>query len=823
MKQPFELPDFYVPWPARLNPHLEGARLHTKAWARDMGIIAREGEEKDSDIWTEADLDAHDYALLCAYTHPEAPAQELDLITDWYVWVFFFDDHFLEVYKRSKDLKGSRAYLRRLPSFMPMDPEKTRTPEPTNPVELGLIDLWKRTVPGTSEDWRRRFIEATKNLLEESTWELNNINEGRVANPIEYIEMRRKVGGAPWSSGLVEHAVAAQLPARIAGTRPMRVLKDTFSDAVHLRNDLFSYQREVEQEGENSNGVLVFERFFDLKPQPAADLVNEVLSSRLYQFENTVFAELPLLFEEHALDPIERRDVLVYIRGLQDWQSGGHEWHMRSSRYMNRNLSSRSPAGWLPGGPTGLGTSSAIPMPSPGALGLSRFKSFTYVPYLPVGPLPLPELYMPFPLRISPHLDAARRSTMEYGRRVGMLDVRPDLPGSGLWTEERLAGFDFPLCAAGFNPDATGPELDIAGQWLTWGTYADDYFPAVYNNSRDMAGARLFVKRLSLFMPLGGEVPPVPVTAVERGLLDLWSRSAPGLSPPSRQVLRRGIEDMLESWLWELTNHLENRVSDPIDYVEMRRATFGSNLTVALCRLALGGEIPEEIFKTRTISSLTNCAQDYGCLTNDLFSYQKEIQFEGELNNCVLVIEKFLGCGREEAATVVSNLMSSRVKQFQHVVDTELSILFDDFELDSAGRTKIQRYVKDLENWMVGVLNWHRKTVRYGERELLDSPTVGRVLYGPTGLGTSAGRAARQPTAPKASAAPKAAPASSEGAASPPAAPTIPRGPSLPKFAPAAAPAAAPPAAADASARSKLPSLKPVSVLEQIRTWRGGS
>ena len=37
--QPFELPEFYVPWPARLNPNLEGARVHSKAWAYEMGIL----------------------------------------------------------------------------------------------------------------------------------------------------------------------------------------------------------------------------------------------------------------------------------------------------------------------------------------------------------------------------------------------------------------------------------------------------------------------------------------------------------------------------------------------------------------------------------------------------------------------------------------------------------------------------------------------------------------------------------------------------------------------------------------------------------------
>ena len=38
------------------------------------------------------------------------------------------------------------------------------------------------------------------------------------------------------------------------------------------------------------------------------------------------------------------------------------------------------------------------------------------------------------------------------------------------------------------TPD-TGPELDLSSEWLTWGTYGDDYFPALFNATRDMAGA----------------------------------------------------------------------------------------------------------------------------------------------------------------------------------------------------------------------------------------------------------------------------------------------------------------------------------------------
>jgi hypothetical protein len=161
------MPEFYVPHPARMNPHLERARVHSTQWARDMGML-------DTGVWTDEILAGDDYGHMCAWTHPDAPAEILDLITDWYVWVFYFDDHFLELFKRTGDLPAARDYLDRLAAFMPLHGEITEEPE--NPVERGLADLWRRTVPVHSADWRARFVESTKNLLDESLWELANIN-----------------------------------------------------------------------------------------------------------------------------------------------------------------------------------------------------------------------------------------------------------------------------------------------------------------------------------------------------------------------------------------------------------------------------------------------------------------------------------------------------------------------------------------------------------------------------------------------------------------------------------------------------------------------
>ncbi|MFD6417344.1 germacradienol/geosmin synthase Cyc2 [Streptomyces sp. NPDC060194] len=715
MTQPFTLPAFYLPHPARLNPHLEGARAHTRAWAREMRMLEGSG------VWTSADLEAHDYALLCAYTHPDCDAAALDLITDWYVWVFFFDDHFLETFKRSQDRAGGKAYLDRLPLFMPMA-DGAVTPEPANPVEAGLADLWARTVPAMGPDWRRRFATSTENLLNESLWELSNINEGRIANPVEYIEMRRKVGGAPWSAGLVEYATA-EIPASVSGSRPLRVLMETFSDAVHLRNDLFSYQREVEDEGELSNGVLVLETFFGCSTQEAAETVNDVLTSRMHQFEHTALTEVPALALDTGLTPGEVAAVAAYAKGLQDWQSGGHEWHCRSSRYMNDGAAT-GPAWAVPGG---LGTSAADVRSLLAAAGAARLRRHAHVPFQRVGPTDLPEFLMPFELHLSPHLETARHHLTDWARRVGLLD-------EGIWDARKLRDFDLPLCAAGLHPDADPAALDRASAWLAWGTYGDDYYPVVFGHARDLPAARLCTERLKACMPLDPATAPTPpANALERGLADLWTATTAPMAPADRRAFRTAVDDMLDSWLWELGNQAQHRVPDPVDYLEMRRRTFGSDFTMSLARLSHGGLVPPEVYRSGPVRSLENAAADYACLLNDVFSYQKEIEYEGEIHNAVLVTQNFFGLDHPAALAVVADLTNQRMRQFQHVVAHELPLLYDDFRLDHGTRAIMDGYVQELRNWLAGILNWHRHCRRYREEDLRAhaAPTLRRPHHPP--------------------------------------------------------------------------------------------
>ncbi|UBU15169.1 terpene synthase family protein [Nonomuraea gerenzanensis] len=349
---PFVLPALYQPTPALLSPHADAAHRHSTAWARAMGLLDHAG------LWDEARFGSMAIPMLAAYGHPDAGERELELAADWYVWACWFDDHFTQAFTRQGAHRQAKAYLHRLRRFTP--PDSPRTPRPSNPAERGLADLWPRTFAGSSRGWRRRFAASTQGLMRGFLRALENVRDGRAPTPTELAGLRRATGGASWAADLVERVIGAEVPVRVVGTQPVTVLRDTFSDGVHLLNDLYSYRREAAEECAHANEVLGLRRFLGCGAQEAVDRVNELRTSRLRLFEAVALTELPALVAQSGLDPAERARIARYVQGLRDWQAGACAWHRSSGRYLDPAPEPR--VAWRLDVPAGQ--ASAAPAPS---------------------------------------------------------------------------------------------------------------------------------------------------------------------------------------------------------------------------------------------------------------------------------------------------------------------------------------------------------------------------------------------------------------------------------------------------------------------------
>lgn len=322
----YALPVTYMPWATRENGALNAARSHGERWAREMGFF----DDGNGAQWSQRTYERSDFALFAGLTYPEAPGPRLDAITDFLVWLFFFDDLFFRRFDPG-DLVEAKRYVARLPAFMPLDLDASHL-EPANLVERSLLDVWLRIAEPMSARWRRRFARDIQEMNESFLWELGNAAWNVVPDLIEYVEMRRLTGGAFWAVDLVEFSRGIEVAARIYQTHPIRLLHNICGDTVLLFNDILSYEKEL-AEGERNNGVLVVQQFMGCDLQRAVEVVNDLVTARLKAAEHAMATEIDTLLDDHALDPGQRRDVLAYVQGLRDGVAGCCEWQARSGRY----------------------------------------------------------------------------------------------------------------------------------------------------------------------------------------------------------------------------------------------------------------------------------------------------------------------------------------------------------------------------------------------------------------------------------------------------------------------------------------------------------
>lgn len=189
------------------------------------------------------------------FTLPEfyLPYPVLDLVAGWHTWGFYCDDLFAEAYKRRRDLPGARAVADRLASFL----SPGTAAVPATPAERALVDLWSRTAPSLPPRARWRFPGQIRAFLGSWLWELVNLVQSRVPDPVDYIEMRRHPSASEFSLTLAHELMGEGLPGRVRAAPALRALEDAFSDIGPLRNDIVSYQKEMTHEGEICNAVVV--------------------------------------------------------------------------------------------------------------------------------------------------------------------------------------------------------------------------------------------------------------------------------------------------------------------------------------------------------------------------------------------------------------------------------------------------------------------------------------------------------------------------------------------------------------------------------------
>ncbi|MFD5825383.1 hypothetical protein [Lentzea sp. NPDC060358] len=327
-----------MPFAARLSPHVDAVRQHSRAWARTTGML-------DGQLWTEAYYDQSDFGSFTPLAHPTLGLDALVQISDMHVWAWYVADLFYDGYFRTRDLLGAKAFVARMRSIMDSPGQPT-----WSAVERGLADLLTRA-PLDQRD-RASLDEYFDAML----WEVHCNAQGRVPDPVDFVEMRRRTIAADMSARLAAGPLIDRLPPELLADSTMRALVDAFADITSLKADVFGYERFGPDTGLVTNAVQVVRSFFDCELQQAVDMVADLVNARMKQFATSAAQDLPHLADRYGLDTAQRAALKAYVEALKSWLAGELLWTQRTGRYQPYPTPSLTALRR----PTGLGTSAAL-------------------------------------------------------------------------------------------------------------------------------------------------------------------------------------------------------------------------------------------------------------------------------------------------------------------------------------------------------------------------------------------------------------------------------------------------------------------------------
>ncbi|MFH8836635.1 hypothetical protein [Streptomyces sp. NPDC017868] len=336
-----EVPLLWMPYALRVNPHLPALHEESESWARAMGML--EDHHRPSArpaIWSRSKFHAMTVDQLTAWTLPDASLAALRLNHRFNIWALAWDDYFAAAFKQTGDLPGARAFTTRLHAFLHSE-RGARPPEPANAVERGMADLQRQLFPPRLAHWRAEFNRALARYVDAGVEELANSLSGRIPHLIDYAPFRRESFAAYTAPYSVELATGARIPEPIRHSRTVRALLDAFMDFMGLANDIASYEREVHEEKDVNNLVLVVGTSLGISLHDAVPAALHLVNARLRDFEHLRQSELPLLVRRAGLDRDERAELETWLRGACGFLSGLHAWYTGAPRYASADLSLR--------------------------------------------------------------------------------------------------------------------------------------------------------------------------------------------------------------------------------------------------------------------------------------------------------------------------------------------------------------------------------------------------------------------------------------------------------------------------------------------------
>ncbi|GII27517.1 4-epi-cubebol synthase [Planotetraspora mira] len=315
-RDPIRIPSLTCPFPSAVNPHVDEVDRDTLAWLATSGMV---DDPEQLERFQRAA-----YGWLGARTYPYASRELCQLVTDWCVWLFAFDDAFCESDRRAAEIARALPQLYVVVDDLAGD-DPHGSKQVDDPFARALLDIKARITVHGGPDQLDRWRTVTKDYLFAQVWEAANREDDVVPTVDDYLFMRRRTGAMLTVFALIDVAAGERLTPEEWRHPAVHAMTEHANDVVVWDNDLISYAKEQSGANVRNNLVSVLSGHTGRSIQEAMD--------RIGQMRDQAVADMVTLGP--VLESLGSPAVTAYARGLEYWISGSVDYSLTSSRYFD--------------------------------------------------------------------------------------------------------------------------------------------------------------------------------------------------------------------------------------------------------------------------------------------------------------------------------------------------------------------------------------------------------------------------------------------------------------------------------------------------------
>ncbi|RFD28632.1 hypothetical protein CER19_13330 [Pseudomonas sp. GL93] len=310
-------PTLHCPIPGAIHPAADQANAQAVQWMETFALCANDTER--------ARLARTGCGQLAARIVPEATAERLQIVADFFIWNVAFDDEYCDEGPLGKR-PGSLAVV------LSMLLRALETPEAplfeTDRYATAMLDI-RRRLDQIAAPWQTRlWVEGMRGWFFAEIWKAGNVAERRMPTLNEYATLRLYSGGPlifPVLALIVEDQTVSFAELEL---RPIRALTEMAATLCTWVSDIVSYEKEKQREEGGHNLINVIEH------EHRCTVAQAVChATALYDEIMRLFLRLKNHVEQQASEGLRQ-----YLVSLAHLVRSSVDWCHTSERYTESQL-----------------------------------------------------------------------------------------------------------------------------------------------------------------------------------------------------------------------------------------------------------------------------------------------------------------------------------------------------------------------------------------------------------------------------------------------------------------------------------------------------